>query len=287
MSVLEKWAKVETRLAALASLIGLPVSLLGLALTPPTAREVVFSVGLVFVFVGGGISFLMTARRSGRRARYAEAIVNVHEAVQNILIATLADSWTLEPRKVAISHAMDDLAKAFIILTGGNCRCCLKVLQMNDNVLGVVTFCRQSKSVEVESFHPIQHNTDFHGLLNDKKRKWFFGQDLPAKAGSGAYNNSTEHWQSRYRATIVWPIRQSAGLTEGSPELLGFLCVDSLNRTPFSEEDDYPVGAMVADALGAFLIRLASLGATSQPKQEVAAPTPSKVGPGPRKRKGT
>ena len=134
--------------------------------------------------------------------------------------------------------------------------------------LEVSTFCRTSIETEIGGAHPIKHNTDFNDLYQNPSQKWFFGNHLPAMA---RYSNTSPDWRTKYRSTVVWPIRRLTNNPQGNPSLLGFLCVDSLRTKAFSEEYDYPLGAIVADALYPFLASLVD--SVEEPKDAVVAAT--------------
>src|SRR5262249_6715979 len=90
----------------------------------------------------------------------------------------------------------------------------------------------------------------------DPHKPYFFGNELRELARLGKYNNTSQDWQSRYRSTLIWPIRRAASGFEGGPDLLGFVCVDSRRTKPFSEGYDYPLGATIADVLGLFWVKI-------------------------------
>lgn len=81
--------------------------------------------------------------------------------------------------------------------------------------------------------------------------------EVPATAVASGYRNF--HWSedmikrkaSPYRATIVWPIRgrPSVAVMHPSPQLLGFLCVDSPREGTFNEVLHVPTGEVFARAL--------------------------------------
>ena len=103
---------------------------------------------------------------------------------------------------------MDDLSKAFSILTGSDCRCCVKTIDVQGGVLGVETLCRQTDCHEEDPFHPIAHNSDFEYLYHNKGERWFLANDLPRLAAASDYRNTSKDWNKRYRAAAIWPIRR-------------------------------------------------------------------------------
>jgi hypothetical protein len=181
----------------------------------------------------------------------------LHSAVRIIEEGALvAKKRTVEEKKGALVRCMDHLAQAFSILTSSSCRCCVKVTRRpskNAQSLEVVTYSRSSGEQDSGGSHPIEHNTDFNYLYQNPSAKWFFGNNLPELAKKGQYNNTNSKWQTSYKSTIVWPIRKPTNNQQSSAKLLGFLCVDSKRTKPFSEEFDYPIGGLTADALYQFL----------------------------------
>lgn len=255
------WNRFEQRIAAWVTLAGLPLLLASYAPFhwAETNREFIYAGGFVLVCLGCAATFLITSARLHRRARYAEAMANVREAVRRIADEDSADGHRKDEKRHALKAAMDELAKAFSILTVSNCRCCIKMVTRKESAFGVVTLSRNSSFREQERFKPIDYNTGFNDLFQDKemKMRWFFGNNLPEAAKAGEYRNTNPDWRRLYLSTLVWPIRRVA-TSEEQTEFIGFLCVDSNRTRRFSEEYDYPVGALLADTLCPFLLRMAN-----------------------------
>jgi hypothetical protein len=255
------WNKYEQRLAAWTGFVGffaLVIGWLTPELLPSTLRECIFAGGLAFVFIGGAATFLVMSVRLHRRARYAEAIVTLRDALRKIAEEDVSEFHTSEEKRKALASAVDDVSATFSILSGSSCRCCIKRVNVAEGQLMVGALSRNSDYREQDELHPVEHNTAFRDLYQDKKKRWFFGNNLPELAKKGEYSNTNKNWMKLYRSTIVWPIRRCDGAHAEHPELIGFLCVDSRRSRPFSEEYDYPIGAMVADVLYPFLVRLAN-----------------------------
>ena len=157
-------------------------------------------------------------------------------------------------------------------MTGSDCRCCVKYVALEKGILLAVTLCRNGGCEGQEKTHPIEHNTDFSKLFHKPELTWFFGNDLPDLAKSGGYQNTTANWKTRYRSTLVWPIGRERPENAEAPDLLGFLCVDSKRERPFSDENDYVLGAVVADVLYPFVMKFSdSLKGTPLPPKDVTA----------------
>jgi hypothetical protein len=254
------WNRYEQRLGAWASIFGVAVVVIGRLASANIAdstQAVIYAAGLTLVLVGSATTFLLMSVQLSRRSRHAEAIANVRESVHKIATENLTDSHSLDEKKRVLSCAMDDLSKAFSVVTGSNCRCCVKTVQVQEGKLYAQTFCRNSDYTGQDTPHPIEHNTDFNDLFQDKGRRWFFGNNLPELAKAGGYLNTSKDWQTRYRSTLIWPIRCERSGDAEAPDLLGFLCVDSKRTRAFSEEYDHPLGAIVADTLCPFMMRIA------------------------------
>lgn len=220
-----------------------------------TPKETTYGIGLLLLVAFVVLCSAGYALRNIRKAAHAEAMPHVREAVRNIAVATEQEGRPIGERRQLVSRAMGELSTAFGILTCASCRCCVKVLKQgkNPDSFDVSTYCR-SVSENTNPVHPLEHNTDFNDLVLNPTMKWFFGNDLPGRIKRGdGYNNTNKDWQKSYRASVVWPIRKLLPDDQGGHYLLGFLCIDTMRKHAFSEEFDYPVGAVVADILGTFL----------------------------------
>jgi hypothetical protein len=269
------WNRNESRFGNWAGILGLIGLMTSLPFFASTTKEVIYAVSLVLLCVGGFVSTQAYNFRLGRKARHAEIISHIREAVRLIVEETAhGGKHGLDEKKATLARAIDEFARAFSILSGSPCRSCVKVVVRNSrkaDTLDVSTFCRNSEEQEAGSAHPIKHNTDFNDLYQSPSQKWFFGNDLPALAARGPYGNTNAGWRTKYLSTVVWPIRRLTNNPQGEPILLGFLCVDCMRTHAFSEEFDYPLGAIVTDALYPFLASLAE--SIEEPKDEVFATT--------------
>ena len=259
MNVRHFWAKYEQSFGAWASIIGLPMASLAFLPLGTTIREIVFSTGFVLICVGGFICSGVYSYRLSRKSRYAEVMPKLKTALAGVISESLNPGHKVEEKKGHLAKVMDDISGVFSILTGSSCRACIKMVRgpsKKQSTVEAVTFCRSSDESAIGESHPVAHNTAFNSLFQDPAKLWFFGNDLPEMASQGAYTNTNKDWKKKYRSTIVWPIRKPSSNPQTEALLVGFLCVDSKKCKSFSEEFDYPIGAIIASALYPFIEKL-------------------------------
>lgn len=184
-----------------------------------------------------------------------------------------------------LKQCMDYLAAIFTLLTGTKCRATIKAIKRVDNKLYVFTLSRDSLSMQLnaqndkkqleELTDPIEKNEDFELLYEDygPDNRCFFCNNLPLRTNykSSSFDflgkkppkelsylkvfmsflTKRDDWPLPYKATIVWPIQQSANpeIAFKEPHCIGFLAVDSESRNVFKRKWDFDIGAEVADAL--------------------------------------
>lgn len=239
------------------------------------------TVGHIFVYFFG-IYFIVFIIFLGwreyvysRKARYAEATNSYHMCNHYIrdacyLITKDNHAQMQGPVLEAIRSTLNQLAKGFSIITGVNCRVCIKWLTYDgepdslekERNFYLQTFIRSSEET-IEPPSPrddkdwLINNTDFEQLFRSND-KVFFCNNLEKLT---AYKNS--HWPDNpderkgylkdkrfnYIATVIWPIRKILLEHHNDSLLLGFLCVDAKTRGVFELRYDYDLGAMVSDAL--------------------------------------
>ena len=128
----------------------------------------------------------------------------------------------------------------------------------------VHTLCRSDDEDpgELARYDRVDNNTDFKDIFEDNAA-YFFRNDLPAELGKG-YQNS--HWDAKtirlgefkYRSTIVWPVakpRPFGPHERERREIIGFLCVDSIETNTFNETYDVPIGMAFSGMLHVALSR--------------------------------
>jgi hypothetical protein len=206
---------------------------------------------------------LLTAREFvySRKARFAEATRNIHQAVHSLRDASESIKNTnAESARQEICQTLADVQQAFSLITGVSCRACIKtiVYDTTQQRASTETFLRArgtTSNPTKDSEAPIDNNTDFKMLFEYKVPTFFsnnLGNENPYLNSNWPENNSERNsflksQKYDYIATIVWPIR--AKESGNPPEIIGFLCIDSKTRGVFSRRYDIDVGAIVADTL--------------------------------------
>ena len=151
---------------------------------------------------------------------------------------------------------VDDVSDVLSRTTGKKVRACIKAFpekyEHHDTFrMELMTFCRSDKTLiesaeERASRVPVHENTDFK-LIMVGTYPYFAFNNLKnfKKETKIEYENSTEKWDKKYLATIVFPISKhiSTYKSKDSFEVLGFLCVDTINTQAFSGD----VGPMCID----------------------------------------
>ena len=222
------------------------------------------------------VLLLRQENRYLREARYAPAMLPMRKAYGEIANA----SWNLfqnessqDAFRVRLRESLRRFAEAFTLITGSQCRACIKVIQaatepVVSQDLVVSTLCRDNEGVEPPRHTPdrIGDNTDFKQIFTENKT-CFFSNDLIGQLNHG-YRNS--HWQESdiengmldYVATIVWPIERgdtSPFDQQAHREIIGFLCVDTLQKGSFLQTYDDALGAAFAQALYLAIYRFRSV----------------------------
>jgi len=169
---------------------------------------------------------------------------------------------------------LSEFAAAFSDLTGVACRASIKSLDPPEAApdhltIGqgdedyadalVSTLARHDRAanrLDLDGPVKISDNTDFLYLLRSSGGglHCFLSNDLDADPPE--YRNShrsRDHEtdpRPAYNSTMVWPIQmQSPGQDHQRFGLVGFLCVDSLQKDVFVKTHDFELGAAVADGL--------------------------------------
>jgi hypothetical protein len=217
-----------------------------------------------------------------RKARYAEASVNLHHCAG--LLRDAHDAISRSNREQVDDRVRDSLiafADAFSLITGANCRACIKtIVAETGGVSGgepnfmTETLRRSTTALrgEADKPAPIRENTDFL-VLFDGRQEYFLSHDLTeerAYMNSNWPNNPDERAEFirarkfKYITTLVWPIK-IAPLSGTKPNVIGFLCVDSLTRHIFERRYDTELGAAIADMLYPLLLRYREMLGNKQP----------------------
>lgn len=229
-------------------------------------------------------------RRYLREARYAAALLPLRKAFSEIASATwhlFNDNTPSEDAfRIRLRDSLRWLAESFTLITGSQCRACIKLIQAPADVASnhdflVSTLCRDNEGAGPPRHSPdrIGDNTDFRQILAENSAA-FFSNDLESMLAQG-YRNS--HWTDEvirnksfdYLATIVWPIEQGATSPYDKAEqreIIGFLCIDTLTKGAFVKTYDEALGASFSRALYLALHRfraIISSSAASATEKEV------------------
>lgn len=183
---------------------------------------------------------------------YAEHLINFEDKCKNITSVEELYSTTATFLKALV----DDVSEVLSRTTGKKVRTCIKAFpetydHHDTYKMELITFCRSDKSL-VESDEerivrvPVHKNTDFK-LIMVGTYPYFAFNNLKnfQKETKTEYENSTDKWDKKYIATIVFPISKHISTYRGKDSfgVLGFLCVDTLNPQAFAGD----VGPMCID----------------------------------------
>jgi len=240
-------------------------------------------------------------RERQKRHRYAEAILYLHyvnhrirDCLEHVRIETTVSQ--LDINRLS-SEILDAIKACFQLVTGKNCRTCLKSL---DNNQIIETECRDSVSNNIrdnraegeQTPNHLEKNTAFKDLWYGVKgaSRYFLCNNLTALYRKGNYKNSSfdevgypemlplplgakvvTNWSLSYKSTLVVPIRYIAKFDyleggEASQQLWGFLCIDSKSRWVFDKTYCPELAGAFADAL---FILYSQLGEMSEIYQEL------------------
>ena len=231
-----------------------------------------------------------------RKARYANITLHIHRInhlVRDIL--TYLDEHESksdnieekgEKTRIAVGQILDNTVSIFAMLTGTNCRACIKLIytETADDAAGVDlyvhTYIRdgnsnsafQRKDVErrKQNLDPLtpERNRVFFDLFDLTNAAWYYvNNDLIKTHRNGKFNSTSfeaydperavghrpsNSWPLPYRSTITCVIRQNASvlmMPERDCNILGFLAIDSESRGVFNRRWDKELALSIADAL--------------------------------------
>lgn len=183
---------------------------------------------------------------------YTNHLMDYEDACKQITTVEELYGATSNCLKALVDDVSDVLSKT----TGKKVRACIKAFpekyEHHDTFqMELMTFCRSDKTLVESAMErtgrvPVHKNTDFK-LIMVGTYPYFAFNNLKnfQKETKTEYENSTEKWEKKYIATIVFPISKHISTYRGkdSFEVLGFLCVDTLNPQAFSGD----VGPMCID----------------------------------------
>jgi hypothetical protein len=202
--------------------------------------------------------------RSRRQSTVDVALPQFHRAFHKLRDAAAmirsGDSEAAVTR--VLEESLQSLSAAFSVVTGANCRACIKRLyatadapdtvQPNDpRYLQVSTLCRHDGShhPQKDAPTPLHENSDFRNVWDPMRTEpCFFSNDLDAHPNYvNPHRDGTDPNLFDYNASIVWPIQYGGSPT--SVDLWGFLCVDSKAKQVFRYQNDFDLGATYADTV--------------------------------------
>lgn len=111
----------------------------------------------------------------------------------------------------------------------------IKMIQERQGVDACVqTLCStQEKLIPVQlSMQKIKENSDFLQLLQTGGR--YFSFSIKNRKSANMYMSSNPNWRKEYSSSLVLPIKKAN--ESGVMDIVGFLCLDSLDADTFNEE---------------------------------------------------
>jgi hypothetical protein len=228
------------------------------------AALVVLSLAVVFVLQFRHHSTMAELRMQYRRDRALTATMpKMHEAFHKlrdagVVIQSNESPFAYDP---LVTQALAGLNDVFSVVAGTPCRLCVKELVVSADAppefdandvrfLGVRTLWRHdgSKRPEKDALSPLHDNTDFQQVMDPAQTsRCFFSNDLDSVPNYRNAHRTGDPADFDYNATIVWPIQKRKG--DGRIGLLGFLCLDALEKDKFKYDPDFHLGASFADTL--------------------------------------
>lgn len=172
------------------------------------------------------------------------------------------------------------ISRVFSRITNSNVRACIKCIKYNENLedrMKLMTFVRSGLTNIDEAIQEhrqsiyIEDNTDFEEIIqsehNDRQRQFFYEKNLKTYAAElikngKRYKNSNQYWENDYITTIVCPIRIKESETTNNYNLMGFICIDSMEMKAFDNEySDFCLDLLkgLADILYVFFERFISI----------------------------
>lgn len=285
----QRWDAATDALAGFSTrpfnVLGNLASILGLAIALLTASGFGAAwIAVLYTCVLSGYLMLRYVRQE-RWARYAEANVLMERALRKLKETSdrrIFREGSDDEFTDGLQQALAELARAYSVVTGSNCRATLKEvyhesLMTQRGATGSVELTKElmaatwarsepelSRTARSEAPDKVTENSDFNFVVTNLRP--FCENDLPASWKAGDYRNS--HWTDEmrtsrkfpYRSAIVWPIEadrpgdRSKEATRDDADgardpVIAVLCVDSKRTGAFRRAVDVPMGALFAHAL--------------------------------------
>lgn len=110
-------------------------------------------------------------------------------------------------------------------------------------------------SNKIAKIERIKDNSEFDNLIKDGAH--FFSFSTKYKKLKNKYKSSDSRWMYKYASCLVLPIKKAK--EDGLTEIVGFLCLDSMDTDTFSLEVNKLIVPML-DSLTGYLYLIATLG---------------------------
>ncbi len=271
-------------LAGAASLGGFVVALL----TPEQdLKDIFFTIYLLGLSTSCLVYAVIQAHNRSRK--YAQAVYFIHyvnHSIRDHVGAVLLGGEEDRDFGHLLEEILTAIASCFSIITGRNCRCCLKELTEHQEIKTVardLLSAQQAESRKVDSNeqkHLLDDNTDFRKLWYAESGclRAFLSNDLRRDFMKGEYQNSSfdvlgrpsifrffafsfvTNWRLPYRSALVLPVRWVSEFEPPSRQIgiasrqegwrvWGFLCVDCNSRNAFDRRHSVDLGGVFADTL--------------------------------------
>ncbi len=202
-----------------------------------------------------------------RNAQAAITLPAIHDAYHDLRDAwyAVASKDSEESQVHFLTQSLNQMATAFSVITGSPCRMCVKRLAAREDAPTEVTLSNEDAGEEFfnvstvyrhDGRHnatkdgptPLFRNSDFREIWSPTSvSRCFFSNDLNATPGYLNDHRTGDPSTYEYNAAIVWPIQKRKH--DGHVDLVGYLCVDTLQKNVFQYDNDFYLGAAYADSL--------------------------------------
>lgn len=253
---------------------------------PNWATALAAAVGLILVaaFATVFVQQYLLSHQYARNARTAVALPTIHDALHDLRDAafSIQEGDAEATYSDILQRSLGHMAMAFSTITGTPCRMCIKELLATADAPAELNFDEETDprwfTVRTIFRHdgatggtnddptPLHDNTDFRRIWDrNDEAPCFFSNDLDAEPGYTNPHRAGDPHNFQYNAAIVWPIQKRK--ERGRIHLVGFLCLDALQRHVFQYHNDFDLGAGYADTLYTVLrLRREALRATPEPQ---------------------
>jgi hypothetical protein len=237
------------------------------------AKEWKVKVAYIALFVYFGILLFVLAyfiKSYARKARYAEAMVSMHGIAHCLRDVNLfLDDSIKDPSKynaIQFKKLIQDVLNTVVggcnITSAVNNRACIKLLSGPQDKPFVVTWLRDSQSEQrygshdkyEADRHTVDANTSYRMIVRSGRRFFFCPNVLKYNDYDNSSVSNGNIKELPYRSVMVLPIRyqtKNEGASNGEipAKIYGFLAVDSMARSAYSERFDIEMLAVACDTL--------------------------------------